>query len=488
MYMYVRTVMPPSQFANRSETTAMQADYASPISPYPVSVEGHLGQPSRWLWLFKWLLALPHFLFLMLLWPTFLISSIAAFVAVAFSGRYPRRLFDFNLGVMRWSWRVAFYAYAANGTDLYPPFTLADEPHYPARLQIAYPDRQRRGLALVGWWVAGLPQYLIAGIFMGGGVVGSLAWSGGAFWGGLIGLLVLVAAVSLLVRGSYPLSIFDLVLGLDRWVLRVVAYAAVMTPEYPPFRLDIGGDDRNGPLFATPTVPTTEDHEWRSWGAARIVATALACLTGFLGVVAIIGGGTAVVLDQTQRDASGFLMTSTAPYSTSTYALTSESYDTGVPGDRVIVGDLLGTVRLRAESSRPIFIGIAPADAADRYLAGVAHAEAGSLDARSSDFRERPGGAPLAPPGEESFWAASASGAGTQTLGWNPRPGSWRVVVMNSDGTRDVAADLSVGASAPDLLTIGLAALGIGLLLLLLSGGGLYVVARRAGGAPGTRS
>jgi hypothetical protein len=140
---------------------------------------------------------------------------------------------------------------------------------------------------------------------------------------------------------------------------------------------------------------------------------------------------------------------------------------------------VFGTIRIRSQSSRPVFVGIAPAAAAERYLANVDRAEAGDLGAGSGDFRVQPGVAPGSPPAAQHFWAASTTGAGQRTLSWKIRSGSWRVVVMNADATRNVASDLSVGASFPHLLRIGVAALGAGLLMLGLGGGGLFLAVRR---------
>jgi hypothetical protein len=216
-------------------------------TPFPLRLEGELDSSlSRWQWLFKWLLAIPHFVVLLFLWIGFVLTTVVAGFAILFTGRYPRGIFDFNVGVLRWSWRVAFYTYSALGTDRYPPFSLADDPNYPARLHVDYPERLSRGLVLVKWWLLAIPHYLIVSIFTGG------AWG----TGGLVGLLVLFAGFALLFTGRYPRSLYDLAMGLNRWSFRVVAYAGLMTDTYPPFRLDQGGAEPPAAAdTATPTQP-----------------------------------------------------------------------------------------------------------------------------------------------------------------------------------------------------------------------------------------
>jgi hypothetical protein len=225
-------------------------------TPYPLRLTGELApRLSRGLWLIKWLLAIPHFIALFFLWIAFAVVSVIAFFAILFTARYPRGLFDFNVGVLRWSWRVGFYSYSALGTDQYPPFTLKDDPEYPARLEVEYPASLSRGLVLVKWWLLALPHYLVVAVFAGGAWA---AWTGaGPEWmfssGGLVGLLVIFAGVVLLFTGRYPSSLYDFVLGMNRWVYRVGAYAALMTDSYPPFRLDMGGNEP--PIDAAPASP-----------------------------------------------------------------------------------------------------------------------------------------------------------------------------------------------------------------------------------------
>jgi hypothetical protein len=447
---------------------------------YPVRVEGRLDPGlSRWLWLFKWLLVIPHYIVLAFLWMAFVVLSVIAFFAILFTGRYPRGIFDFNVGVLRWTWRVAFYAFGANGTDRYPPFAIG-ETDYPASFDVQYPGQLSRGLVLVKSWLLAIPHYIVLAIFIGGGTWA--AWEAGddtfLYGGGLVGVLVLIAVIALLFTGRYPRGIFDLVLGMDRWALRVAAYAGLMTDRYPPFRLDLGGDEP-GTLEVQDTPAPAAPGTARGWSAGRVIAVIAGSVIVLIAAGLLAAGAAGVIVDQTARDDQGFVMSSERTHSTGTYALVSETASVDVDGLDwgEFLDDVVGDVKVRSTSARDVFVGIGPADDVRAYLAGVPHEQLGDLrEGRGAVVR---GNARPAPPAAQQFWVASTTGAGEQTLRWNLRDGDWRAVVMDAGGGRGVVADLAVGAELPALLGIGIGLAGVGVLLLAL-GGGLLAFAVRA--------
>ncbi|GAA1917201.1 DUF4389 domain-containing protein [Streptomyces sodiiphilus] len=229
---------------------------AAAARPHPLRVEASVDPGlTRWMWLVKWFLAIPHYIVLAFLWIAFVLLTIVAFFAILFTARYPRALFDFNVGVLRWHWRVLYYAFTVLGTDRYPPFTTADVPDYPFRLEIAYPQRLSRGLVLVKWWLLAVPQYIVVAVLMGG------SWER-EWYPGLVPFLSLVAVVVLAFTATYPRPLFDFLTGLVRWTVRVKVYAALMTDTYPPFRLDMGGrepgpapEPADGPQPPAPGTP-----------------------------------------------------------------------------------------------------------------------------------------------------------------------------------------------------------------------------------------
>jgi len=197
---------------------------------YPVTLRGELSEPpGPWIWLVKWLLAIPHYIILIFLWIAFFVVCLISFFAIVFTGKHPKSLFDFKAGVLRWSWRVGFYSYEALGTDKYPPFSLGSDESYPADLTIEYPEKMSQGLVWVKWWLLAIPHYIVTAVFSGG-------WGRGNV--GLITILAIFGAVALLFTSKYPPDIFTLVVRMNRWAYRVAAYATLMTDEYPPFRLE----------------------------------------------------------------------------------------------------------------------------------------------------------------------------------------------------------------------------------------------------------
>ena len=462
-------------------------------TPYPVRVDAMAEpRPSRALWLVKWLLLIPHYVVLAFLWLAFVVLTVIAFFAILITGRYPRSMFDFNAGVLRWSWRVHYYGYGALGTDRYPPFTLADVPDYPAHLDVDYPERLSRGLVLVKWWLLALPHYLVLAVFVGGGIwlgtrtdEGSGVDDGWAF-GGLVALLVFVAAVVLLFTGRYPRPIYDFVLGMDRWALRVAAYAGLMTDAYPPFRLDMGGPDPATLPMGPPPAPapapaaapypapagTATQGQRSSWSAGRIVSVVIGAVLLFTATGLLAGGGALLWADQTQRE-DGHVWTEVEQLSTSGFALVTDDlrFDTG--GEQWLVEDVLGTARLEvtpAGADEEIFVGIAPTAEVDRYLNGVGHHmidEFGQTWGHPG-MTEMGGGPPSEAPRDVDFWTASASGTGTQVVDWRPSDGNWSAVVMRADGEAGLSVNGRAGATLPGLTWISVA---------LLVTGGLLVIA-----------
>ena len=217
------------------------------MDDYPARLSARLDPAtSRWLWLVKWVLIIPHAIVLAFLWLAALVTTVIAGFSILFTGVYPRPLFDFAVGVMRWTWRVSFYATGAFGTDKYPPFSLDPDPAYPADFTVDYPPQLSRGLVLVKWWLLALPQLFVVGFLAGG-------WG----WerGGLITVLAVVAAAIKLFRGDYPPALFDLIMGFNRWCFRVLAYTFLLTDQYPPFRLDQGPDEPGTIRLTKPPAP-----------------------------------------------------------------------------------------------------------------------------------------------------------------------------------------------------------------------------------------
>ena len=192
--------------------------------------------------------------------------------------------------------------------------------------------------------------------------------------------------------------------------------------------------------------------------AGRVILIVLGSIGVLLGLALLAGGGFLLWADRTQRE-DGYLTTPTERFATPTYALTRTRLEVDTDGAGWILNDSwFGKVRIRGESAggKTLFMGIGPEAAVAKYLGPVAHANVEEIDFDPFRVTYLPvtGGTPQGPPTEQRFWAASASGVGTQTLTWKVREGDWSVVLMNSDGSRGVAANIDVGAKMSFLLWV----------------------------------
>ena len=200
------------------DSTALAVpDPAGPPSP-PYSAALEVSYPTelnRWLPLVKWLLVIPHFVVLAFVGIAAFFVGVYAFFSVLFTGRWPRGAFDFIVGTIRWFYRVAAYFHLM--VDAYPPFSMADDPSYPVRLQIDYPERIDNWRPLVQWILA-IPYLFVAGIF---------------YW--ITGVLTVVAFFTILFTKQIPRGVFDFIVNAQRFSLRANAYAYYLTERYPGF-------------------------------------------------------------------------------------------------------------------------------------------------------------------------------------------------------------------------------------------------------------
>jgi hypothetical protein len=212
---------------------------------------------------------------------------------------------------------------------------------------------------------------------------------------------------------------------------------------------------------------------------AAIVASGLLGLFAF----GLLAAGGAALWGDSQKDEHGYISTDSDRFATSTRALTSENLDLDLDGaDKLIGENSYGKVRLDVASNddKPMFVGIARTSDVSDYLRGSAHSVITDLDYSPfhAEYSDKAGDRPLAPPADERFWAASAHGAGAQSLTWDVEDGDWSVVVMNADGSAGVDAGVKAGAELSFLDEAGWILLGTGLLALAGAGALLYAGVR----------
>ncbi|GAA0505278.1 hypothetical protein Ade02nite_71510 [Paractinoplanes deccanensis] len=428
------------------------------MNRFPLRVEARRdAAPSRWLWLVKWLLLIPHYIVLLVLWTGLVVLTLVAYLAVLFTGRYPAAIRAYNLGVLRWGWRVGYYGYQALGTDRYPPFTLADDPAYPARLHLEPDGPPPRWLPLVAWLFA-IPHLVLLGALTGA------ATRQNGVPVSVVGAAVLIAGFALLFTARYPGGLHDLLVGIARWNLRVAAYLTLLTPRYPPFRLDQGGAEPDEP---PPDEPVRAAPPRAGSAAGPVVALVAGVLLLAPAAGTGIGGAVLLGLDAS-RDGAGYVTSPAVQLSTATAAVTAENLtitDAGLWTRNVAdVGGL--RVTATSPSGRPLFVGIAPESAVDTWLAGTAHDELAALRSGEARYHRADGVTrSLADPAAQPFWISSATGPGTTTLEWNVTDGNYAVVVANLDGTPGVAADVRGGIQVPDLTGLGAGLLTTGIVL-----------------------
>jgi hypothetical protein len=217
-----------------------------------------------------------------------------------------------------------------------------------------------------------------------------------------------------------------------------------------------------------------------------VLTTIAGGLVSLLAIVLVLGGAALFWVSDHDADADGFYTTASHRYSSPTRALTTESIDidADVP-DWLFSSNTFGHVRIdprAADSSKPVFVGVARTRDVEAYLDGVQHDEITDLevDPFTIDRSRRAGEGRPAVPAAQTFWAASSTG--DRPLEWKVRAGDWSVVMMNADGSPGVSVDATLGADAPFIRDLAwwltIPGVGFGLIALVLVAVGVRGITR----------
>lgn len=203
---------------------------------YPITYEADFNPtPNRWTTFFRLLLAIPWF-FVAAFWGIlFIFTHFFAWVAVVILGRYPQWLYDFNSGVIRFGTRVSAWFWLQ--TDVWPPFSLNDDPSYPIRVNFPPPAASQSRLKAFFRLVLALPVALVLayGTSMIVQYVGLVAW------------------LTIVFRGYLPEWLFNTLTHLHSFQARVWGYTTILTDDYPPIGLEKAKPA--GSAAATTTIP-----------------------------------------------------------------------------------------------------------------------------------------------------------------------------------------------------------------------------------------
>jgi hypothetical protein len=222
---------------------------------------------------------------------------------------------------------------------------------------------------------------------------------------------------------------------------------------------------------AEPTTPTPA-RRGRTTRIAAIATAVTALVLALTGTVAL--GGNVL------RDSDGYFTWPTETLTSNGYAVAMKSVDISHAPEWAFSAAGLASVRVKAHSDRPLFIGIARTADLEQYLRGTEHDDVSHLTYHpfQVDYDHADGHAPHSAPVNKSFWVKSTRGTGNLALDWKPRPGNWRAVVMNADGSRGVTAELQFGARTSLLWWLGAALVGAAALVAAVAAA-LYTRSRR---------